>query len=113
MPKAKPFVRSAKSAVTSSAVGVTKHKASGKRVLEQEMGQVKSSTPTTKIGGLLEIDPSLCSKSAELANIVRDDVGASNINCNTSSDGDPNTQNKEEPSLSPDFVDDPDVPPLI
>ena len=63
----------------------------------------------------MEVDPHLRSKIADLANMVRAppiDTGDGN---SASVEGDrPKLNNdKEPPSPSPDFVDDPDVPPLI
>ena len=84
--------------------------------------EVKNSTcaPTTTEGGLLEVDPSLKSKTAELASIIKqtNDVNAMSLGERTSE-----LANKKElhPSLSEEgpppssdcFVDDLDVPPLI
>lgn len=123
IPKVKPVIKSAKSAVPvkSTTVGVTKHKAVGTGTNNKLKQEVKNSTCVSKTteGELLTVDPSLQSKTAELSSIVKqtDDVDIMSHRERTSE-----LANKKEPysslskegsSPSSDFVDDPDVPPLI
>ena len=114
MPKTKQVLRSAKSAVPSSLVtGATQHKstrgAGSKQDELEEKGRSSSSVTKATTGTLLEVNPSLKSKTAELANIVKTDntIRAAN------SKREKQHLNEEEPSPSSDFVDDPDVPPLM
>ena len=104
MPKVKQVVRSAKSAVESS----NRRRTETKRVLEKKECDLTSSATNT--GCLLEVDPTLKSKTAELANIVRPTAAAGG-SCRKEEDK--SLTNEQEPPLSSDFVDDPDVPPLI
>ena len=103
MPKAKPIiVKSAKSAVVASKVGGANHVTSG--VGGASSSREGSSVASKTGGGLLEVDPSLRSKRAELANIVGPPFKGDS----------PKLSRENEPaSPSPDFIDDPDVPPLI
>ena len=124
MPKVKPVIKSAKSAVpmTSTTLGITKHKAAvGTGTNNKLKQEVKNSTCVSKTteGGLLEVDPSLKSKTAKLASIVKltGDVDTVSHHERTSDlatkKEPPPTLMKEGPAYLSDFVDDPDVPPLI
>ena len=104
MPKVKQVMRSAKSAVESS----NRKRAETKRVLEKKEYDLTSSS-ATNTGCLLEVDPTLKSKTAELANIVGPTAAAGGP-CRKKEES---FTNKQELPLSSDFVDDPDVPPLI
>ena len=112
MPKAKPYVKPAKSAMTSSKMDSTSHMTTRVGGVSSRKDCEEGTSSSSKTGGtLLEIDPSLCSKRAELANIVRPPSTTTN---GASVEGDrPKLNSEKEPSSSPDFVDDPDVPPLI
>ena len=117
MPKVKAVIKSAK-----SAVGTASHKkmeagrkrTEAERKREREEGEQNGHTlSSTKTGGLLEVDPSLTSKTAELANIVRS-LAAADKTANLCHEREKTSSlNKQEPTLLADFVDDPDVPPLI
>ena len=103
MPKAKPVVKPAKSAMTSFKVGGANHMITGVGGASNKKDSEKGKSVVSKTeGGLLEVDSNLHSKRAELANIVGPSA--------TTFKGD---SPREEPSPSPDFVDDPNVPPLI
>ena len=109
MPKAKPVVKSAKSAMMSSKVGGDNHvitKVGGAGSSKE--GSNLSSVASNSEGGLLEVDPSLRSKRAELANIVGPPPPAP-----FKGDSPKLSREKEPASPSHDFVDDPNVPPLI
>ena len=108
MPKAKPVVKSTKSAMTSSKVGSVDHVTVGVggASSRKDSEEGKKSAVSKTEGGLLEVDPNLHSKRAELANIMGQSP--------TPLKGDSLKFGRDkEPSPSPDFVDDPDVPPLI
>ena len=68
-----------------------------------------SSVASKTAGGMLEVDPNLRSKRAELANIV----GPPPALAPFKGDSTKLSREKEPASPSPDFIDDPDVPPLI
>lgn len=99
MPKAKPII--VKSAIMSSKVGGANHVTTG---VGGASSSREGSSIASKTGGLLEVDPNLRSKRAELANIVGPPFKG---------DSPKLSREKEPASPSPDFVDDPDVPPLI
>lgn len=102
MPKAKPVVKSAKSAIASSKVGGASHMTTG----VGGASSCKEGSSKTA-GGLLEVDPNSSSKRAELANIVGPPPAPlKGVNPKLS-------KGKEPVPPSPDFIDDPDVPPLI
>lgn len=123
MPKVKPVIKSAKSAVTmtSPTVDVSKHKAVRTGTNNIQKQETKNSTCVPKMteGGLLEVDPSLKSKTAKLASIVKPtgDVNTMSHHERASelaTKQEPSTSlSKEGPCPSSDFIDDPDVPPLI
>ena len=105
MPKAKPVVKSAKSAVVASKVGGANHVTTG--VGGASSSKEDSSVVSKTAGGMLEVDPNLRSKRAELANIVGPPLAP------FKGDSTKLSREKEPTSPSPDFIDDPDVPPLI
>ena len=107
MPRAKPVVKSAKSAITSSKVGGASHMTTG--VGGASSRKEESSVASKTAGGLLEVDPNLSSKRAELANII---VGQPSAPLKRG-DSPKLSRRKEPVPPSPDFIDDPDVPPLI
>lgn len=122
MPKIKQLLSSAKSAVTSlSQPGGTNLKPasamagrgqeSGKREAATGEGGKGATSVATTAGGLLEVDPSFKSKSADLANIVRH--GADSASRTAKLHNKEHHTNEEGQPPSADFVDDPDVPPLI
>ena len=107
MPRAKPVVKSAKSAITSSKVGGASHMTTGMGGASSHKEESTCSVASKAAGGLLEVDPSLSSKRAELANIVGQPSAPLKGHSPKLSRG------KEPVPPSPDFIDDPDVPPLI
>ena len=107
MPRAKPVVKSAKSAMTSSKVGGASHTTTG--VGGANSHKEESSVASKTAGGLLEVDLNLSSKRAELANIM----GQPSAPLKGDSPKLSREPGKEPVPPSPDFIDDPDVPPLI
>jgi hypothetical protein len=109
MPKAKPVVKSAKSAIASSKIRGASHVTTGVGGASScKEGSTLSSVASKTGGVLLEVDPNLSSKRAELANIVGQPPAAS-----LKGDSPKLSREKEPVPPSPDFIDDPDVPPLI
>ena len=105
MPRAKPVVKSAKSAIASSKVGGASHMTTG--VGGASSHKEESTVASKAAGGLLEVDPNLSSKRAELANIMGQPSAP------LKGDSPKLSRGKEPVPPSPDFIDDPDVPPLI
>ena len=105
MPRTKPVVKSAKSAIASSKVGGASHMTTGMGGASNR--KEESSVASKTAGGLLEVDPNLSSKRAELANIVGQPLAP------LKGDNPKLSRRKEPVPPSPDFIDDPDVPPLI
>ena len=108
MPRAKPVVKSAKSAIASSKVGGASHMTTGVGGASSRK-ESTCSVASKAAGGLLEVDPNLSSKRAELTNII---VGQPSAPLKRG-DSPKLSRRKEPVPPSPDFIDDPDVPPLI